>query len=201
MPRWAKVLIWVAVFAACAAAGAYVAAHTDPFPPGVDDPGAREAAQTSGAAPTGAPTEAQRWRVSIPGAAMHAFRVGGTCESSWSGAARFPITDDDLPPDARLVLDGEGSCDFPVAQIQTEQLEVRLVPVTDGPSPIVTVQVVGRTPAGSEDLGGFATAIEQARFTVRLGTSAEARSRISDGRGGTIRSVARLVVRCVSGCD
>ena len=40
MRRAVKVLLWIAVFAACFGVGAYVAAHTDPFPPGVDDPGA-----------------------------------------------------------------------------------------------------------------------------------------------------------------
>ena len=40
MRKGVKVAAWVAVFLACAGVGAYVAAHTDPFPPGVDRPGA-----------------------------------------------------------------------------------------------------------------------------------------------------------------
>ena len=41
MRRLGKVLAWTLVFAACAAVGAVVAANTNPFPPGVEDPGAR----------------------------------------------------------------------------------------------------------------------------------------------------------------
>ena len=39
MRRWVKVAAWAAVFLACAGIGAYIAAHTDPFPPGVDRQG------------------------------------------------------------------------------------------------------------------------------------------------------------------
>jgi hypothetical protein len=55
VPRWAKVLIWIVVFAAFAAAGAYAASRTDPFPPGVEDPGARDDARGAPAADLNAP--------------------------------------------------------------------------------------------------------------------------------------------------
>jgi hypothetical protein len=45
--RLVKVITWVLVFALCAALGAVVAANTDPFPPGVDDPGVRPSADGS----------------------------------------------------------------------------------------------------------------------------------------------------------
>ncbi len=40
MHRVLKVAAWAALFLACAGVGAYIAAHSDPFPPGVDRPGA-----------------------------------------------------------------------------------------------------------------------------------------------------------------
>ena len=40
MRRGVKVAAWAAVFLACAGVGAFIAAHTDPFPPGVDRPSA-----------------------------------------------------------------------------------------------------------------------------------------------------------------
>ncbi|HSL11380.1 MAG TPA: hypothetical protein VLA82_08720 [Actinomycetota bacterium] len=195
MPRWAKVAIWIVVFATCAGAGAYVAAHTDPFPPGVDDPGARATPD-----PTGdAPADEERWRVTVRGSATHVVRVGGTCESAWSGSARFRVVDDALPEGARVSVDGVGSCDFPVAQIQAEQLELEIFASDEG-NDLVSLRVVGRTPTGAEDLGGFATAIVRERFAVAADEAARVRGEIADGRGGTIRSVIEVATRCVSGC-
>ena len=48
MRRGVKVAAWAAVFLACAGVGAYIAAHSDPFPPGVDRPSASSL-------PTGSP--------------------------------------------------------------------------------------------------------------------------------------------------
>lgn len=41
MSGWVKVVVWILVLLVCAGAGAFVASRTDPFPPGVEDPGAR----------------------------------------------------------------------------------------------------------------------------------------------------------------
>ena len=199
MPRWLKVLIWIVVFAACAGVGAYVAAHTDPFPPGVDDPGAR-AVPSSTDQPSASPS-LERWRIAVRGSAGHAFRVGGTCSSSWSGSSRFPVSEDGIAADARIELAGDGSCDFPVAQVQAERLELALVSDVDGGELMLGMRVVGRSPPGAEDLGGFATAIVRERFALAPGVSAGAGSQLADGKGGTIESSVRVAVRCVSGCD
>ena len=55
MPKAVKILLWIGAFLACAGVGAYVAAHTDPFPPGVDDPGAHAAGPVSTEVPTSPP--------------------------------------------------------------------------------------------------------------------------------------------------
>ena len=200
MPRWLKVVTWIVVFAACAGAGAYVAAHTDPFPPGVDDPGAR--ATPASTDPTSAAVSDERWRITVRGSSTHAFRVGGTCSSSWSGSARFPMTEDGIVGDASLVLTGSGSCDFPVAQVQAERLDLALASAADGGELTLTMRIVGREPPGAEDLGGFATAIVRERFPLGPATTnAGAGSQLPDGRGGTIQSSARIALRCVGGCD
>jgi hypothetical protein len=195
VPRWLKALIWIAVFAACAGAGAYVAAHTDPFPPGVDDPGARGTPSTTGS-PSATPS-IERWRITVRGSAVHTFRVGGACTSSWSGSARFPVDGAEVVAHARLELTGDGSCDFPVAQVQAERLDVELVTTDDDEAQF---RVIGRTPPGSEDLGGFASVIVQQRFSLAPDTGSGAQSELSDGKGGTIQGSVRIAVRCLTGC-
>ena len=61
MRKGVKVAAWAAVFLACAGVGAYIAAHSDPFPPGVDRPSATGA--------TGSPAS--------PSTSPRARRVGG----------------------------------------------------------------------------------------------------------------------------
>ena len=77
MPKWVKVLLWIGVFLACAGVGAYVAAHTDPFPPGVDDPGANSAGPVSTEVPSGGVV------VLIDTRTSHDLYVGGRCAISW----------------------------------------------------------------------------------------------------------------------
>jgi hypothetical protein len=195
VPRWLKAFIWIAVFAACAGAGAYVAAHTDPFPPGVDDPGARGAAPVT-TSPSATPS-VERWRITVRGSAVHTFRVGGTCRSSWRGSARLRVDGAATVGNARLGLTGDGSCDFPVAQVQAERLDVELVTTDDGEAQF---RVVARTPPGSEDLGGFTAVLVQERFSLAPDSGSGVRSELPDGKGGTIQASVRIAVRCVIGC-
>ena len=113
------------MFLACAGVGAYIAAHSDPFPPGVDRPGASPMASAS---PSGPP----------------ACRSGG---SGASGASRTTscTSEADAPPagaaDLRFTVDaetgavegagaarlfGELECDFPIAQVQAERVELAM---------------------------------------------------------------------------
>ena len=73
-----KIVAWTLAFAAAAGAGAYVAAHTDPFPPGVDDPGARSTSPSTSVVPT--PTsepEPRRWQVDAEVGSEHQLHVEG----------------------------------------------------------------------------------------------------------------------------
>jgi len=200
VPRWLKVVVWVTVFAAFAGAGAFAASQTDPFPPGVEDPGARDGSLAPATA-SPSPATIERWWIGVRGSAVHTFRVGGTCRSSWRGSARVRLDADGITADAApLELAGEGSCDFPVAQPQTEVLTIELEGTRQDGDLDVATRVVERSPAGSDDLGGFAVAIGRERFVLGSGGAAGAGSQVPDGRGGTIEASIRLVSRCVSGC-
>ncbi len=89
MRRWIKVAAWAAVFLACAGVGAFIAAHTDPFPPGVDRQGESPFPTVS---PTPSPTPAPRpvvWAGTLRSVTYHDLYVGGRCTTRWRGNLRF----------------------------------------------------------------------------------------------------------------
>jgi hypothetical protein len=201
MPRWAKVILWIAVFAASAGAGAYVAAHTDPFPPGVDDPGARVGSTDASATATASPSAAQRWRLVVRSESSHVFRVGGTCRTSWR--ASFVVR---IGIDGRIEGVGEAglaqprACDFPVAQVQTEAVAMSVEGRSAGAVKTIRFGLGERTPPGSEDSGGFLAIIRSATFRVRDGETGRVELQAADGVGGTFRAVTSIELRCVAGC-
>lgn len=192
--------MWVVVLGACAAAGAYVAANTDPFPPGVEDPGARG---NSGPDTTEAPAgQARRWRVVIRSTSTHAFRVGGACRTTWRAGFR-------AKEDPSGALEGAGVaelvdgpvCDFPVAQVQAESADLRAAgSIADGVLAF-ELRAGETTPAGAADAGGFLEMVGEASFEVAHGDRARVVLKASDGRGGTFRTVTTAAVRCARGCE
>ena len=120
MGRWVKVPGWVAVFLACAGVGAYIAANTDPFPPGVDRPGA-----SSG--PTSTPTSSPSagpvvWAGTLRSMTFHELYVGGRCTTRWRGTLRFTVDGDGrFSGTGAAHLDGKLDCDFPIAQTQIRE--------------------------------------------------------------------------------
>jgi hypothetical protein len=198
MPRWLKVVIWIVVFAACAGAGAYVASRTDPFPPGVEDPGARDGGATESAAPSSQP--AARWIVTLRGSSTHTFRVGGRCESSWTGRFRAVHTGPALTGSGVIRAVGQPSCDFPNAQVQSRLLELDLAGSHDVDTFTLGFSVVGREPIGSVDRGGFDELVAWLR--PRIGPSGSGRETggRGDGVGGTVVGSVSATMRCVSGC-
>ena len=84
MPRWVKLTLWLGVFGVCAGVGAFVAAHTNPFPPGVEDPGSRPTTPT----PTSGASTSQRWSLAMNSATRHDLHVGGSCRSRWHTSGR-----------------------------------------------------------------------------------------------------------------
>ncbi|MGZ6543906.1 MAG: hypothetical protein ACXVEI_01175 [Actinomycetota bacterium] len=120
MRRWVKVAAWAAVFLACAGTGAYVAAHTDPFPPGVDRQGQSLFPTVS---PTISPTpEPPVWAGSFRSVTYHDLYVGGRCTTRWNGNLRFVVDDaGKISGTGSARLDGKLECDFPIAQTQIQR--------------------------------------------------------------------------------
>ena len=115
MPKAVKILLWIGVFVACAGVGAYVAAHTDPFPPGVDDPGANAAGPVSTEVPSGGIV------VLIDTRTSHDLYVGGRCAISWRIELGLGAADGTVDGSGVATAKSELRCDEPTAQVQAER--------------------------------------------------------------------------------
>jgi hypothetical protein len=154
MGRWVKVAAWAAVFLACGGVGAYIAAHTDPFPPGVDRPGESPLPTTT---PTPAPSpEPIVWAGTLRSVTYHELYVGGRCTTQWGGNLRFTV-------DAAGRIDGTGSarllgklrCDFPIAQTQVRRFGLVISGrMTDGGIALQLAQA-SIDPINGRDFGAF----------------------------------------------
>jgi hypothetical protein len=203
VPAAAKIAIWVVVFAACAVAGAVVAAHTDPFPPGVEDPGARPPASTSGPPE---PVSVQRWRGTWRSETVHRFHVGGSCRTRWRATLAFTVDAGRIRGETTAVLDGEAQCDFPVAQVQAKAIRVAVRGVEERRRLRPRFSELGRDPVGSHDLGGLTNTVRAIRPVLSISgrnpTTATGRATETapDGDLGTYESMSTFDLTCVSGC-
>ena len=120
MPKPLKVGIWVVVFALCAGVGAFVASRSNPFPPGVEDPGAHQTLTPTPTQP--APTA---WDLTMHVDSQHTLHEGGACHSDWdvSGTVEIqPNGEASGVGDAKLAA--PASCDFAQSQVQTKELRL-----------------------------------------------------------------------------
>jgi len=176
VPRWVKRTLWLGVFGVCAGAGAFVAAHTNPFPPGVEDPGARP---TTSAPTTPAPSN-QRWNLVMDSASRHDLHVGGSCRSRWFTSGHVTILPDGTAEGEALAsLRGSGG---------------RIV---------LGFKRAGVAPTGSQDLGGFLATIRSLApaipFTDGHGGAVAAASR-PDGDLGRFVDKGEIQLDCATGC-
>ena len=81
MPKVVKVVLWVVVFGVAIAAGAYQASKSNPFPPGVEDPGARPSQTPKHPSPSSPAASVADLRMQIT--STHVLHVGGSCQSRW----------------------------------------------------------------------------------------------------------------------
>jgi hypothetical protein len=210
MPRAVKVLIWVVVFSGAAGAGAYVASHTDPFPPGVEDPGARptKASPTRTPSPSSEPPGPASWSGTMASQTYHQFHVGGRCTTRWATRLSFTIDEDGrVTGNGEAELQGDAACDFPVAQVQTKSISVRVTgAVHDGRFVMLRFTEAGRDPVGSHDLGGLVGTLKAIRPAVKMppttGVSGRASITVTvpDGDLGRYVSVDGFTIRCVAAC-
>ncbi|MEX0984022.1 MAG: hypothetical protein WD096_03115 [Actinomycetota bacterium] len=207
MRRPVKIVVWTLVFAASAGVGAYVASRTDPFPPGVTDPGARptptSAAPTSDAPPSPA---ARRWRFSARVTSVHELHVGGACRSDWDvQAVLHERPNGHLAGSALATLRPGAGCDFPTADVQSETIFVRIVGrIADREDPVQMVLHVRATgewePLGSKDLGAFLALLPDVEIRTSPGSSGSSTGQATDGNDGTYQVTWRPTVRCVAAC-
>ena len=198
MGKTTKILTWVAVFAASAGAGAYVAAHTDQFPPGVADPGERP--QPTETTPTAAPE--RRWQLHGVASTVHTLHVGGDCTSDWDVQALVRERSSGRVEGKGLAtLRGVGGCAFPTATVQAETINLLVSGRAMQAGDLrLRFAVDGRLdPLGSSDLGGFVALLPGSAwsFTVPAASVEHVRG---DGNEGTYRARWKVQTRCVSGC-
>jgi hypothetical protein len=194
--RWVKVVIWSVVFIVCAGAGAYVAAHTNPFPPGVEDPGARTSPP-----PTGVSSE--RWRLAMFSQTRHDLHVGGSCQSAWRTTGTMTIQPDGHVSGAAHARLRSWHCDFPVAQVQTRFVRMDVKGTRSGDRLFLDFRIDSSSPIGSQDLGGFTATVQDLAPQADITDGhAETGSRVSrpDGDLGRYVNASDVQLDCASGC-
>ncbi len=195
MRRFVKIVVWTLVFAMCAAVGAVVAANTNPFPPGVDDPGARPSAGS----PTDEPEPSGSggsWLVRIDTRTYHDLFVGGRCAANWRVDAGIAVADGPIDSAGAATLKSELRCDEPTAQVQAERIDLRAVGVLRDGELRFRLEETGRSPAGSQELSGFLETIPTLRLEMpaRDGATASFDLEIPDGGQGTFGAAGTVVL-------
>jgi hypothetical protein len=192
MRRVLKIVLWVAVFLACFGVGAYVAAHTDPFPPGVDDPGARPDPRSTPTA-SGSP---ETWVVQIEMRTYHDLYVGGRCAANWRLEVSLDETEPTLAGVGAATLKGQLRCDEPTAQIQAESIELEVTGTMAGDELRFRLEDTARSPVGAQDLSGLVKTLPTLRFRLPLrdGATASFDITVPDGDRGTYVAVGEVLL-------
>lgn len=155
MRRTLKVTVWVVVFALCAGIGAFIASRTNPFPPGVQDPGARSLTPTPTVTPSPVPAGVT-WNGRVLAATSHQLFVGGTCSTSWRIDLTFFVNDfGKVTGKGTAHLRGRLRCDFQTAQVQARTLRLRISGRHANGHIALGFALTGRAPTGSDDYGGL----------------------------------------------
>jgi hypothetical protein len=203
MHKGVKVAAWAAVFLACAGVGAFIAAHSNPFPPGVDRPGASPTESVS-VSPSPSPAKVPvKWVGSLQSLTYHQLYVGGRCTTTWRGSLHFTIAESGgVKGRGAAHLSGPLSCDFPIAQVQVQRVALALSGrVLDGRLTLHLAQTA-ISPSSGHDFGGFNAFLPvRVMLTVRHDKVSErvVRQRIDEqGRGTYFWSTGFRIAR-VSG--
>jgi hypothetical protein len=172
--RVLTVAVWAAVFLGAAGIGAYVAAHTDLFPPDVTratGSGPSTATSTGGPAADG-PT----WTGVIRSNTYHDLYVGGRCSTRWVTKLTFHLLDGGrITGTGTAKLETDLACPFPNAQINVEEIETIVSGRWDPQGFRIRLHAGDRAPAGTADFGGFESTVlagdSSAEMTVPLDTN------------------------------
>ncbi|MGH2640882.1 MAG: hypothetical protein ACRDGO_04190 [Actinomycetota bacterium] len=193
MRGWARVLLWVVILLACAGVGAFIGSRSNPFPPGVPDPGARPSDS-----PSPSPPELAEWSITMVSRTTHTFHVGGSCTSAWrlEGTLRISASERIEGRGVARLQPGAG-CDFPSAQVQTQRILVRILGLRGGDELDLRFREMSRTPAGSQDLGAFVKTLETLRVAIdeRAGSEVSKSTRIEDPEDEIYAAVTTIRLR------
>jgi hypothetical protein len=156
--RVLRVAVWASVFIGAAGIGAYVAAHTELFPPDVE--GAATATGSPDASPsTPAPSDPS-WSGTIRSASYHDLYVGGRCRTDWVTTISFHALDNGkIVGTGTARMRGERECTFPNAQVNAERIEVSVGGTWDRGGFHIQLRDGDRSPKGTADYGGFAPTV------------------------------------------
>jgi hypothetical protein len=199
--RGLKVAAWAAVFLGAAGIGAYIAEHTELFPPDVEAATGSVSPSTSSTIGTPAPLD-PTWEGVIRSASYHDLYVGGRCTTHWITRFTFDALDNgQVVGSGTARLDGDRECTFPNAQVNAERIEVAVAGDWDESGFRILLNDGDRSPRGTADYGGFAPTVFEDRgsavMDVPLGpedsASATIRMERADDQGrGRYVSVNRV---------
>jgi hypothetical protein len=200
MRRTLKVALWVAIFAACAGVGAFIASRTNPFPPGVQDPGARSATPDPTPTATATPTPAGvAWAGHMQAGTSHHLFVGGSCSTAWRIELDFsvdPLGKVKGTGTAHLV--GHLRCDFPTAQVQARALQLAVSGRHANGRMALKFVVKDRVPLGSNDYGGLIHTLPQfPPMEIHAGSiDGPVQVQVSDGDQGSYVASYQVALSC-----
>ena len=204
MHRGVKVAVWAAVFITCAGVGAFIAAHTDPFPPGVDRPSASPTGSES-VSPTPSPVPVPvKWVGSLHSSTYHQLYVGGRCTTRWLGYLHFTIAESGkVEGSGAAHLSGPLECDFPIAQVQIRRIELTLSGRVREGRLTLHLEQAAISPSSAHDFGGFEAFLPvRITLTVRHDAARDrvVRQRIDEqGRGTYFWSTGFRIARVSGG--
>lgn len=199
MRRVARVAVWAAVFLGAAGVGAYIAAHSELFPPEVQTAGATGSPDPSTRTPS---AEEPHWSGVIRSESTHELYVGGGCTTDWVTTFSFDALDN-----GRIVgggtarLQGDRRCTFPNAQVNAERIEVSIEGTWSDDGFRIRLRDGDRSPRGTADYGGFAPTVfderPAAEMDVPLNSPTRAAAtirieRVDDQGRGTYRCTNRV---------
>ena len=187
------------VFAACAAVGAIVAANTNPFPPGVDDPGLRLSTGPSVGAtdePAVGEPASDAWLVRIDTRTYHDLLVGGRCAANWRIDIGIAVADGPIEGAGSATLKGELRCDESTAQVQAGRIDLQATGMLRNGELRFRLEETGRSPAGSQELSGFIETVATLRWSVpaRHGATVHFERERPDGGQGTFGAAGTVVL-------
>jgi hypothetical protein len=194
-----RLAIWATILIACAGAGAFVAAHSNPFQPEVQ--GSTPSVSSTPSATPGPVVES--WTMRITSNSWHQLVVGGRCRSRWRGTVLVAVTSAGRVQGGGPVrLLGRLRCLFPNAQIQAKTLLLSISGTRKQGRLAFELRDLSSEPAGAHDYGGFANTVLKVRLHLHLRDGSKTvhlRRKDATGRG-RFESITVLRLACTLGC-